>query len=76
MLSINLLADLLNRFYSEQSDLLTYLRGTRSENGKTLQRRLAMIQFEQQCVEKEEWFDLASYSVGMLERIEAALGKR
>ena len=74
--STNLLADLLQRFYSEQDHLIGLLRSPdfQSRSERERQVPLIMLKIERARAEKEfECFDIAAPKVGLTERIQAAL---
>ena len=79
MRSTNLLADMLQRFYSEQDQLISLIRSPdfQSRDDRERQIPLIMLKIEKARAEKEfESFDIAAQKVGLTERIEAALNTR
>ena len=74
--STNLLADLLQRFYSEQDHIIGLLRSPdfQSRSERERQVPLIMLKIERARAEKEfECFDMAAPKVGLTERIQATL---
>ena len=76
--SVNLLADLVQRFYSEQAALIGQLRSPDSQDASKKQwlLPLVLLSVEWWRAEQEEWFDIGAMSIGLFERIGAATDKR
>ena len=70
MTSVNLLADLVQRFHAEQDALISALRRPASSP----QQRwlpLVLLKLDSERVEMEQLFDVAALGVGLLERLAA-----
>ena len=75
---MNLLADLIQRYYVEQDFVIGWYRSPESKTKGQgyLHLPLVMLQVERKMCEREETFDRAALTVGLQERIEAANEQR
>ena len=71
--SINLLADVTNRFYMEQDTLMCWLQLPERQTDDCV---MAVLKNETNRIQSETAFPQAGLSVGLLERVIAALDNR
>ncbi|XP_063400098.1 trichohyalin-like isoform X3 [Mytilus trossulus] len=75
---MNVLADLVPRYDNEQEALLIWLKSTSTKQlpVKTQRLKIVLLKLETFCAQLEEDFEVSALSVGLIERLIAALQNR
>lgn len=75
---MNFLADLVPRYDNEQEALLIWLQSTNTKQlpVKTQRLKIVLLKLETFCAQLEEDFEVSALSVGLIERLMAALQNR
>ena len=75
--SVNLLADLVQRFYAEQDHLIGHLRSLSADASEQVKELpLVLLRLEIQHSKLEDWFDIGTIGLGLLERVAEVLKGR